>query len=60
MNRFLTWLREPETTADISGLDILDHARVYLEQYGDGRNQEYTRARQILIQARVRILTGSN
>lgn len=57
--RFINWLLG-RTELDLSGLTILENARQYLERYGDGRNQEYTRARQILIQARVRVLTGSN
>ena len=53
--RFINWLLG-RTELDLSGLEILEHARVYLEQYGEGRNQEFSRARNILIQARVRIL----
>ena len=54
--RFIDWLLGRQTELDLSGLTILEHARVYLEQYGEGRNQEFSRARNILIQARARIL----
>ena len=55
--RFINWLLG-RTEPDLSGLEILEHARVYLEQYGEGRNHEFSRARQILIHARARILKG--
>ena len=56
MKHFIQWLFNRQPEIDLSGLTILEHARVYLEQYGEGRNQEFSRARNILIQARARIL----
>ena len=41
---------------DLSGLAILASAEQYLAQFGEGRNLEYARARQILALAQYRIL----
>jgi hypothetical protein len=55
--KFIKWLFAVSPPPDLSGVETLDRARQYLERYGEGKNQEYTRARAILIQARKRVLT---
>lgn len=42
---------------DLGAVTILQRARIYLEQYGDGQNNEYIRARHILALAEQRVMS---
>lgn len=55
MNLIQWIIGTPQQAPDLSGLAILERARLYLERYGEGKNFEYVRARQILTMAQARV-----